>query len=379
MVEDCGSLDCGLRIADCNESIRDELIPTGDFIMQRILLPTVCLAAACSVFWQSAIRNPQSAIQDPPKREIMLTESIRLSTDLVVIDAQALDRKTGRIINGLKAADFELYEDGVRQEITHFSQDGLTLSVILLMDLSGSVSPVLKEIQSGALLALERLKENDEVAVIAFSSDTQLVQDFTVDRKLIIEKIGHIDKTPVIGQGTSLFEGLRDAAVHMNKASNPMSRRAIIAVTDNVAWEYHFSGLSEEEVADKVFESGSMVCGLVVEGAMTRTEKIFNWNRPGPDIYRRRMTVDPFASQTGGEVIKSDKTEVNNRLALLIDHLRNRYSLGFSPKKEQADGSFHRISLALTIEAQKRLGDIVIRNKQGYYARPQKQNPAMPK
>src|SRR5262245_40783373 len=205
MVEDCGSLDCGLRIADCNESIRDELILTGDFIMQRILLPTVCLAAACSVFWQSAIRNPQSrarnqqsairnpqsAIQDPPKREIILTESIRLSTDLVVIDAQALDRKTGRIINGLKAADFELYEDGVRQEITHFSQDGLTLSVILLMDLSGSVSPVLKEIQSGALLALERLKENDEVAVIAFSSDTQLVQDFTVDRKLIVEKIGH--------------------------------------------------------------------------------------------------------------------------------------------------------------------------------------------
>src|SRR5215510_14075551 len=64
MVEDCGSLDCGLRIADCNESIRDELIPTGDFIMQRILLPTVCLAAACSVFWQSAIRNPQSAVRN---------------------------------------------------------------------------------------------------------------------------------------------------------------------------------------------------------------------------------------------------------------------------------------------------------------------------
>jgi len=312
------------------------------------------------------------AAQDPPKGEITLTESIRLSTDLVVIDAQALERKTGRIVNGLKASDFELYEDGVRQEITHFSQDGLALSVVLLMDLSGSVSPVLKEIQSGALLALQRLKDNDEVAVIAFSSDTQLVQDFTLDRKLIVEKIGHIDKTPVIGQGTSLFEGLRDAAVHMKKASNPMSRRAIIAVTDNIAWEYRFSGLSEKEVAEEIFESGSMVCGLVVQGAMTGTEKIFNWNRPGVDIYRRRMTVDPFAAQTGGEVIKSDKTEVNARLALLIDHLRTRYTLGFISKKEQADGNFHQISLALTPEARKRLGDVVIRTKQGYYARPQK-------
>jgi len=316
--------------------------------------------------------------QNPSRQEIILPESIRLSTNLVVVDVQALNRKTGQIVNGLKSSDFELYEDGVRQEITHFSQDRLPLSVILLMDLSGSVSPVLKEIQSGALLALERLKDDDEVAVIAFSSDTQLVQDFTRDRKLIVEKIGHIEKTPVIGQGTSLFEGLRDAAIHMNKAGNPGSRRVVVVVTDNIAWEYHFSGLSEKEVADKIFESGSMVCGLVVEGAMTRTEKIFNWNRPGADIYRRRMTVDPFATQTGGEVIRSDKTEVNARLALLIDHLRTRYSLGFSPKKEQADGSFRRITLALTTEAQKRLGDVVIRAKQGYYARPQ-QNPAAAK
>jgi VWFA-related protein len=322
---------------------------------------------------------PVCSAQNPSRQEIILPERIKLSTDLVVIDVQALNRKTGDVVTGLNAVDFELYEDGVKQEITHFSQDRIALSVILLMDLSGSVSPVLKEIQSGALLALERLKENDEVAVIAFSSDTQLVQDFTPDRKLIVEKIGHIDKTPVIGQGTSLFEGLRNAAVHMNKASNGASRRVIIAVTDNVAWEYHFSGLSEKEVAEMVFESGSMVCGLVVEGAMTRTEKIFNWNRPTNDIYRRRMSVDPFATQTGGEVIKSDKTEVNARLALLIDHLRSRYSLGFSPKKEQADGSFRRISLALTSEAQKRLGDVVIRTKQGYYARPQKQNPATPK
>ncbi|MGH9854616.1 MAG: hypothetical protein ACREBD_32700, partial [Blastocatellia bacterium] len=63
---------------------------------------------------------------------------------------------------------------------------------------------------------------------------------------------------------------------------------------------------------------------------------------------------------------------VNARLALLIDHLRTRYSLGFSSKKEQVDGSFRRVSLVLTREAQKRLGDVVVRTRQGYYARPRK-------
>jgi VWFA-related protein len=312
--------------------------------------------------------------QTPPASELTIQEVIRLDTNLVVLDVQVLNRKTGEIINGLKPGDFDLFEDGLKQEVTHFSQDKLALSVILLMDLSGSVSPVLKEIQSGALLALDRLKDADEVAVIAFSSDTQLVQDFTRDRRLIVERIGQIEKTSVIGQGTSLFDGLREAALHMNKAGNPTSRRVIVAVTDNIAWEYHFTGLSEKEVADRIIESGSMVCGLVVEGAMTKTERIFSWNRPGkdPDIYRRKMSVDPFAVQTGGEVIKSDKTEVNARLAQLIDHLRTRYSLGFTPKREQIDGKYHRISLALTADARKRLGDVVVRTRQGYYARPRK-------
>src|SRR5262249_21353669 len=86
----------------------------GAFSFRLFMFVSLCLCVSVA----KPYRNPQA--QEPPKREISLTESIRLSTDLVVIDAQAIERKTGRIVNGLKAADFELYEDGVRQEITHF-------------------------------------------------------------------------------------------------------------------------------------------------------------------------------------------------------------------------------------------------------------------
>lgn len=310
---------------------------------------------------------PHIAAQERVEQIITEDEAIRLSTDLVVVDVQVLNKKTGEIINGLRLQDFELYEDGVRQEITHFSQDRLSLSVILLMDLSGSVSPVLKEIRDGALLALKRLKEKDEVALMAFSSTTQLVQDFTPDRDLIVRQVGQIEKNPVIGQGTSLYDALHAAALHMNKASNPVSRRVIIVVTDNIAWEYRFAGIPEQEVSERVIESGSMVCGLIVEGAMTKTLRLFD-KQQGNDIYRRRMSVDPFASQTGGEIIKAQKTEVNERLALLIDHLRTRYSLGFSPKHD-TDGRFRQLRLVLTADAQKRLRDPVLRTKRGYYAR----------
>ncbi|MBK6799032.1 MAG: VWA domain-containing protein [Acidobacteria bacterium] len=312
---------------------------------------------------------PIFAVAQSPVARDSQQDIIRLNTNLVVIDAQVLNRKSGEVINGLKVDDFELYEDGVRQDITHFSQDKLALSVMLLIDLSGSVSPVLNEIREGALTALNRLKDVDEVAVMAFSTKSQIVQDFTRDRVKIIDRIGKIERSPVVGQGTLIFQALREASHYMARATNPASRRVIITITDNVSWDYYGYGPSEQEVSDDIIESGSMVCGLIVEGSLSRAEKIFRRDKDGKDIFRRRMSVDPFANQTGGELLKTPSFEISERLAQLIDHLRTRYSLGFTSKRDSTDGRYHRLKLALSSAAQKRLGDVLIRTKEGYYAR----------
>src|SRR5712672_2211248 len=74
---------------------------------------------------------------------------IRVSVDLVVVDTQVAHKKTGRPIGGLKREDFEVFEDGVRQEIVAFSQDRLPLSIVFLFDLTDTVRPVLKPLASG--------------------------------------------------------------------------------------------------------------------------------------------------------------------------------------------------------------------------------------
>ena len=293
-------------------------------------------------------------------------ETIRLDTNLVVIDAHVVSQRTGEFIAGLKSTDFVLFDDERRQEISHFSQDRLDLSMLLLLDLSGSVSPVLDEIRDGALGALSRLKRTDEVSLMAFSSRTELLQDFTRDRQLISSRIGRIEKTPVIGQGTSLFQALSDAAQHMGRSARGSSRRVIIVITDNVAWDYNSAGLSERDVMPHVLDSGTMVCGLVVEGALTRTEKIFLRNRNGRDIYRRRMTIDPFVDLTGGEIVRANRLEVSGQLAKLVEHLRSRYSFGYAPKRDLDSVGFHRIRLELAVEASQRLGGVTIRTRRGY-------------
>src|ERR1051326_807738 len=114
-------------------------------------------------------------------------DGIKINTDLVVLDAQILRKKDSSVISSLRREDFALYEDGVKQEITHFSQDKLPLSILLLLDLSASVKPVIEEIRNGALQALGQLRPEDEVAVMAFADRTELLHDFTKDRKAVVD------------------------------------------------------------------------------------------------------------------------------------------------------------------------------------------------
>src|SRR5687767_13788077 len=92
--------------------------PRPEFFLRVMMGLSVLLTAICAT----------AEGQTPPTADLTIDEIIRLDSGLVVLHVQALNRKTGAIVNGLKPGDFELFEDGVRQEITHFSQDKLALS-----------------------------------------------------------------------------------------------------------------------------------------------------------------------------------------------------------------------------------------------------------
>src|SRR5439155_12889027 len=76
---------------------------------------------------------------------------VKVNTDLVVFDAQVIDKKTKRVVGDLVKEDFELSDNGARQQISYFSRDELPLSIMLLLDVSGSVRPILHQIRDGAL------------------------------------------------------------------------------------------------------------------------------------------------------------------------------------------------------------------------------------
>ncbi|MGH9832442.1 MAG: VWA domain-containing protein [Blastocatellia bacterium] len=308
-----------------------------------------------------------TALSIRAQTEVQPQETIKIKTDLVVLDAQVTDKKTRQIIRGLALQDFELFEDDAKQQIEHFSQDKLPLSVVLLLDISPSVHPVIEEIHKGALHALQNLKPEDEVALMVFAGVTELIQDFTKDRQLILDKIGLALQKD--GHGTRLHDAIGRAARQFKQATIGASRRVVIVITDNQgSMQRKQDEISEAEVKDAVIESGAAVCGVIVRSLVNVLDGIM-FQHPAMQEHFKRTTVNPYAELTGGEMTAASKETVNTRLAEMIDRLRNRYSLGYSPTNQDFNGKFRRVRLSLTPEAKKRLGsEVVINTKQGYYA-----------
>jgi len=304
-------------------------------------------------FWVlvSALSAPTAVAQEPDAADV-----IKVSTNLVVFDAQVIDKKSKRTIGDLTKDDFAITENGVKQEVSYFSRDELPLSIILLLDVSRSVRPIIHEIRDGALNALQRLKPEDEVAVMAFGTTYQLVQDFTKDRRLVSQKIESATATERLGNGTFLSSALESAAAHMQKAPAAGNRRVIIVVTDNIAIT---PDRETKYIVDELLDTGTVIYGLIVQAALGKFFKVMS-------LGQLSKGVNEFVERTGGEIVGADKKEVDAKLGLVIDRLRARYQLGFRPVNISDDGQFRPVEIKI-IETKKRKEKPLVLTKRGYY------------
>ena len=312
-----------------------------------------------------AATSPQPRVRAQQPRP---DEAIKLSADLVMLDAQVVNRKTGQAVGGLSREDFILYEDGVRQHITHFSRDLLPLSILILLDVSGSVWPIIKKLKEGALESLRLLKPEDEVALMAFAGNTKVVQGFTRDRRLIVDHLLSVGGQDLEG-GTNQNEGVYQAADFLNKASNPDSRRVIIAITDDVSTIEKAIRHPEYQTTHLLLESGSVVCGVFYESLATKDPPVSLDVMTVRGIRAKTGVVKNYVERTGGVAVEASMENVNAKFSNLIERLRNRYSIGYQSLSTKEKGKFRKIKLSISGDVDKREGGVAIKTKRGYYVR----------
>jgi VWFA-related protein len=304
--------------------------------------------------------------------------TIHVDTQFVLLDAVVENKKSGQPVDTFSAKDFQLAEDGVPQTITYCSRDQLPLSVLLLFDMTETVHAALEPLARAAMETLGHLKPEDEVAVMIFSSRTELLQDFTKNRALAANAIKTASWMADV-EGTFLDEDMFEAVNQTMKARAPGNRRVLVWLTDGTANEQNSMTQamigqhspkhlhSQQEAMTRLLQSGAVVSALIDRTAES-TRAIMEPGGGGTRV----GDIDQYAKATGGVVMNTSTREAADRLALLIDRMRARYTLGFKPTRVEPQGKFCKLSLQLNPEFlhdhhELRKSDFVVLTRSGYY------------
>src|SRR5215475_4942559 len=332
-------------------------IPLFRRVSKMYLRALSVFVAILSVMWPPLLSNGQSPVDDP---------TLRLRSDLVLVDVLPMQKQTGRIVNGLNRDDFTIFEDGVKQTVSHFSRDKLPVSLVLLVDRAGCVNPFDEKIRTATIKALENLKPDDEVAIMTFSNKVALVQPFTRDRRLVAEKIVNVERQHQSEQhyfNAAIYE----ASEYIRRAANPSGRRAIVALTSLEA-SIDFSKVSEQEALLSLLESGAVVSGILVK---TIGGRIDQGIRGKPTSFLRHLglrsgSLKMFVTETGGELAGATPVEIDATLNRMVDNISTSYALAYAPTNSVNDGKRRRIRVDLSSNVEKREGKVVLRARRSY-------------
>ncbi len=343
-------------------------IPTRSKL--SLLLITLFLAFAGSLV-SPALPQTRERTVTPSRTEanIKVADIIKTDVDLITIDALVLQKNTARVVGGLKQGDFLVSEDGSKQTITHFSQDTLPLSVLLLIDRGGCLDPFGEEVRRAAKDALSQLKPSDEVAVMTYHDTAELRQGFTHDRILLERAINYVPPHDEHANHC-LNIAFDDAANYMMKAGNPTGRRVIVVITGVTRnWDCR-NGPSNKSVTHTVFESGSVVSAIIPKTPEQVAENgVMRWaTRFGRLAGAPYIDIQKLADETGGELLRDKPEELDRTFNTLITHLRTRYSFSFVSTNKKRDGSVRKLNIDVADGVEKSQGRLVVKARKSYVA-----------
>jgi len=144
--------------------------------------------------------QPGTPVQQAPAQTKIVTRVSLVNTPVTVRDA------SGHMVHSLDAKNFQVTDNGVPQQITHFDLGGDPLSVVFLVETSSRIAPLLPQInKAGIVLAETVMGPDGEAAVVGFNDSVDKLQDFTTNQDAI-EKT--FTKLNTVTDGSKLFDAM---------------------------------------------------------------------------------------------------------------------------------------------------------------------------
>ena len=299
---------------------------------------------------QDATLRPQEVKEITPSALFKSPQVMHVDVELALVNVVVTD-PYNRLVTGLDADNFRVFEDNVEQEVVTFSSEDVPISIGVIFDCSGSMSNKLGKAREAAIEFFKTANPADEFFLVSFNERAELTSSFTdsvedlQSQMLLTSSKGRTALLDAIYLGLSQMRGAHNA------------KRALLILSDG--GDNH-SRYDENDIKRLVKEANTQLYAIGIFdplGYRSRTSEELN----GPSL------LNEITEMTGGRVFAAENLNELPDIAVKIGlELRNQYIVGYRPSNKTHDGRWRKIKIKL--RAPRGLPPLTVYSKTGYYA-----------
>ena len=277
--------------------------------------------------------------------------AFRAGVDLVSLNVSVSEGP--RFVTDLQQEDFQVFEDGVKQDVTFFTRSNLPVALALLIDTSASMESRLPTAQEAAVGFARRLRQQDLAEVVDFDSRVVILQPFTNTVHDLEQAIRRTSAGGSTSMYNAIYIALKDLKRIVAKNVDEIRRQSIVVLSDG---EDTSSLLPFDEVLDlaKRSETAIYAIGLgSVDGSSSN----------GRGFKEAEFVLRQLSQETGGRAFfPSQLADLANVYGQISDELSSQYTVGYTSRNTRQNGAWRRVVVRVNRP------NLTARTKQGYFA-----------
>jgi VWFA-related protein len=295
-------------------------------------------------------KRPEDAPPPPPvapKKVADLPDySLKVNVPLVNVDVSVLT-KNGQFVPGLKQDNFKVLEDGVPQQVSHFSVSQAPITAVLLVEFASTNYVFMIQALQASYAFANSLKKDDWVAVAYYDMQPHILVDFTQDKRAVYGAINQL-RMPGFAE-TNLFDALYDTLDRLDRVEG---KKYIVLVTTGIDT---FSKLTLDKIMKKIRDTKDITIFPVSVGFIVREycEVHQCGYTHGMGIPVGRMDylqgdneMRTFAAMTGGRAyFPRFEGELPELFQDISSDIRNQYTISYSPTNTKLDGTYRKLKV----------------------------------
>ena len=363
-------------------------------ILRTALIITLAffICVACTMLWLPlsdsvitsavAAQRPANSKSDlPPTRRAptisadsdddddiaqMPRTTVSVNVDMVSLQALVTD-SNGNVLTGLGPENFTIYEDGVKQEITHFSPVEASVTVVMLVEFSKRIELFLDDVYNAMYGFVKTLRPGDWTAVVGYDMHTTIFNDFTQDQQEIYKSLRQFT-FPAWNESN-----ISDAVVEtIDRTQELEGKTAILLIGSGLDT---FSRHTYDQALNACKDANASIFAIGI-GRWARDyldARGYISNSTNMDFLMGDNRLKSFADYTGGGAwFPRYSTELPDIFNQISKSLRSQYNLGYVSTNKKRDGKFRKLKVEVQTDLKDKKGKplkLKIVTRKGYTAK----------